>query len=139
MSNAALRDLLAVTVREIRRDLHMGRRERSVEEQCARAHASLSLDRLIARLNLEDAQAQLVEARKGSRQPAIDYAEAGLERAQYALVLAESNLRMSVPPRHGANVPCVDEVVPASENVEGATVPAAAALFLVALDRRSNS
>lgn len=52
-ANRTLRDLLAVTVREIRNDFNLGRRKRARHAQVIRAEAALAIDALIEQLDIE--------------------------------------------------------------------------------------
>jgi hypothetical protein len=138
-----LRDQLTVVVREIRRDLHMSRRERTIDAQVPRARASLALERLIAQLDVERADEALTEARKGG--VGVEFAEALVQRANEGVARAERHLHPDTPwcAKHrvsflaGVCIGCrwnlpatpVDaaEIVPASEGVNAPSVPAAAA------------
>ena len=146
-----LRDLLSIAVTEIRKDRHMGRRERDVKAQVVRSAAALHVERLVALLDVERAEAQIHELRHNGKSAFATAAETFLDRAREDFIKAEQRLNSEqwcsthrVSYLAGICIGCrwnlpatpetAEETVPASEDVEGPTVPAA--IHLVGLSGR---
>lgn len=142
MDAELLTDLRAV-LKRIRADQHENRLYRTVAQQVPRAKASLALDFLIAQLEVEDAERAMRAATGDERlRLALGRLTIALKAREYAERNLESIARAVLRVTEAAEIDgrvISRGVVPAAEDVEGETVPAAVAPRMVALSNGDRS